>query len=162
MSFNASRLWCWLAVCTLALCGCGAGTSAPAATKTVTVIVTPQPVSVVAPIKLPAGSVVYNRSVDEHSGAWEDIWKVPHSGPEAMTKSQLIDFLQAELPGGRPYEAGSSHLEWCKGGESYWSWQKAGDGPDQPDIIDRLSVLVVADNYVEIRRDAREPFDCKS
>lgn len=79
-----------------------------------------------------------------------------------MTKSQVIDFLQAELPGGRPYEAGSSHLEWCNGGESYWAWQKAGDGPDQPDIIDRLSVLVIADNYVEIRRDAREPFDCKS
>lgn len=92
----------------------------------------------------------------------EDTWLVPFQGPNAMTAAQVIGFLQAELPGGRPYDAGNSHLEWCKGGKDFWSWQKAGAGPNQPDIIDRLSVQVIASNYVLIARDADKPFDCGS
>ena len=78
-----------------------------------------------------------------------------------MTEDHLLAFLQAKLPGGRPYEVPGSYVDWCRGERTYWSWPKpASAGPDQPDVIDRLFVQVIGSNIVQIERDARDPFKC--
>lgn len=63
-----------------------------------------------APIELPKGSILETRTVNQHTGAWEDMWQVPRTGPDAMSTDQIIDFLQAELPGGRPFDIPGSNL----------------------------------------------------
>lgn len=149
-----------VAVAMLALSGCGSNPSAPP-TSTVTVTVTPPPVAAPAPIELPAGSVLETRE-NRENGAWVDVWQVPHAGPNALTADDVLEYLQAKLPGGRPYETPSSHLKWCRGGKNYWSWESPSrTGPtNTPDAIDRLLVQVIAGHYVEIQRDAFERFDC--
>lgn len=129
--------------------------------STVTVFVTPSPIAAQAPIELPAGSVLDTREVREN-GAWVDVWQVPHAGPEAMTPDEVLQYLQAALPGGHPYEAPGSYLEWCRGGETFWSWEgpSRGGPTNTPDAIDRLLVQVIADHYIEIQRDAYDRFDC--
>lgn len=147
-------------VAVLSLSGCAGSPPAPAV-STVTVSVTPPPVAAQAPIELPAGSVLETRETREN-GAWVDVWQVPHGGPNAMSPDDVLKYLQAELPGGRPYEAPGSHLEWCRGGTNFWSWESPSTrGPtNTPDAIDRLLVQVIASHYVEIQRDAYERFDC--
>lgn len=79
----------WDRVCAAALSGCGSS-PATTATETVTVTMTPPPISAVIPLELPKGSVVYSRYVNEHNGAWVDMWAVPFEGPDAMTETEII------------------------------------------------------------------------
>lgn len=88
-----------IAVCAAALSGCGSS-PATTATETVTVTMTPPPISAVIPLELPKGSVVYSRYVNEHNGAWVDMWAVPFAGPDAMTETEIIGYLQSRLPVG--------------------------------------------------------------
>lgn len=142
--------------------GCGSS-PATTATETVTVTMTPPPISAVIPLELPKGSVVYSRYVNEHNGAWVDMWAVPFAGPDAMTETEIIGYLQSRLPVGRPYDFEGSYLDWCRGGRNYWAWEKpASADPNEPDVIDRLYVHVVGSNYVQIERDQVEPLICES
>ncbi|WP_209923918.1 hypothetical protein [Mycolicibacterium lutetiense] len=131
-------------------------------TTTVTVTVTPRHEAAQAPIELPRGSILDTRAVNDYSGAWEDMWQVPHAGPDAMSTDAIIKFLQAELPGGRPFDIPGSNLQWCRGDKDYWSWQKPkGSGPsNEPNVVDRLFVQVYAGQYIRIQRDQNRPLDC--
>ncbi|MBX9919125.1 MAG: hypothetical protein K2Y33_04730 [Mycolicibacterium frederiksbergense] len=127
------------------------------------VTVEPPLIAAPAPVTIPPGSVLHTRGVDQYTGAWHDTWYLPYEGQHALTEQGVIDFLQAELPGGQPYrEAPGSQLDWCRGADGYWSWQKPGDGPDQPDVIDRLAVRLIDSHILDIQRDADKPLDCLS
>ncbi|WP_396908184.1 hypothetical protein [Mycolicibacterium sp.] len=155
------RWACVAAVCSAALLSGCAGSPAPV-TTTVTVTAVPRLEAVQAPIELPKGSILETRTVNQHTGAWEDMWQVPRTGPDAMSTDQIIDFLQAELPGGRPFDIPGSNLQWCRGGKDFWSWQKPrGSGPsNEPDVVDRLIVQVFASQYIQIQRDQYRNYDC--
>ncbi|MEW5810315.1 MAG: hypothetical protein AB1925_12760 [Actinomycetota bacterium] len=117
---------------------------------------TAPPVADPAPIELPAGSHLHDRGVDNLTGAWADVWYLP----ESMTADEVLTYLRDALPVGRPFDAPGSHLEWCGGGPTSWSWQKPGGGANQPKVIDRLAVFMISDHIVKISRDADEPFGC--
>lgn len=123
---------------------------------------TPRLEAVQAPIELPKGSILDTRTVNQQTGAWEDMWQVPHAGRDAMTTDEIVKFLQAELPGGRPFDIPGSNLQWCRGGKDSWSWQKPkGSSPsNEPDVVDRLFVHVFASQYIQTQRDQNQPFDC--
>jgi hypothetical protein len=151
-----------IAACAAAFSGCGSN-PATTATETITVTTTPHPISAAIPLELPRGSVVYSRYVNEHTGAWVDMWAVPFEGPDAMTETEIIGYLQSRLPVGRPYDVEGSFLDWCRGGRNYWAWEKpASANPYEPGVIDRLYVHVVGSNYVQIERDQVEPLICES
>ncbi|MHA0288317.1 hypothetical protein ACXYX3_17930 [Mycobacterium sp. C3-094] len=147
-----------IAAVTLAsfIAGCASAERPAGTTVTETVTMTAPLVADPAPIKLPAGSHLHDRGVDNLTGAWADVWYLP----ESMTADEVLAYLRGVLPVGRPFEdAPGSHLEWCVGGPTSWSWQKVGGG-DQPDVIDRLAVFMISDHIVKISRDADKPFDC--